>query len=243
MPGNWILALVSALLAIAVLGGVGVYQSVRAARPIAEAVVQLELVPPRVLPDGAPIDPLEFARFRATQANMVSSHSVVQAALRRPGISSLPAVQRQGDPIEWLAKALVVECPDNSGFAMIRLDSAATGDLSQAVQIVNAVANEFVDYSNSLERLKRSRQVDQLRTEVHQLETRLAELRKQEGALKKELGPAASESADMTMLAVQIENQQRIFDEIQESFVRLEVELGAPARVYLVQEARVPEEE
>lgn len=235
VPGNWVVALVSALAALGILGGIALFQHLESQRYVAEAVVQVLQTPPSVW-EREPNE-REYERYRHTQSNVITSDNVVSAALRRPEVSALPIVRRQSDPAAWLSDSLVVNMRPNSEYVYVQLDSASAGDPEQAAKLVNAVVSEYVDYANSMERIRRGHRLDTLRIQITKQREQMQQLHSQHQEMKNSAGDA---SPDVVMLGLRVDNQQRILDEFERELARCEPDFAAPPRVSLVQEAQPP---
>ena len=84
----------------------------------------------------------EFLNQRRAQATLITSNLVLNAALRKPGISPLPYIRNELDPVNWLRKQIVVSFPGNTEI----LEIAMRGDdPDQLVAIVNAVKDAYMD--------------------------------------------------------------------------------------------------
>ncbi len=105
----------------------------------ATAWLQVSLERPRVLFDTKDDDPL--LRNRQTQTTLVTSNRVLTAALQKPGISQLPYIRNQVDPIMWLRRNLRVRFADQAEILEI---SMTGGDPEQIAAIVNAVKDAYM---------------------------------------------------------------------------------------------------
>lgn len=105
----------------------------------ATAWLQVSLQRPRIIFETRDNDPL--LRNRQTQATLVTSNRVLGAALRQPGISQLPYIRNQVDPIVWLRQKLRVRFADQAEI----LEISMTGeDPEQIAAIVNAVKDAYM---------------------------------------------------------------------------------------------------
>jgi capsular exopolysaccharide synthesis family protein len=84
-----------------------------------------------------PDPPLE----RSTQLEWIRGRVVLSAAIRPPEIANLPLIKNQEDPLDWLVKKLKVEF---SGPEVLVISLTHT-DADQAVKIVNAITNAYLD--------------------------------------------------------------------------------------------------
>lgn len=105
----------------------------------ATAWLQVSLERPRVIFETRDDDPL--LRNRQTQTTLVTSNRVLMAALQRPGISQLPYIQNQLDPVMWLRRNLRVRFADQAEI----LEISMTGDDPvQIAALVNAVKDAYM---------------------------------------------------------------------------------------------------
>lgn len=103
----------------------------------------------------------EFLNHRRAQAALMTSNFVLNAALRKPGISQLPCIRDELDPVTWLRKQLTINFPGGSEI----LEIAMTGDdPTQLVALVNAVKDAYMDEVVAVDRenhLRRKRVLEQ----------------------------------------------------------------------------------
>ena len=100
----------------------------------------------------------EFATYQQTQETLIRSRFVLGAALRQPGISVLPSVLNQPDPIAWLAQDLRVSY---TGEAMqIGMEGERPKDI---VLLVNAVTDAYMNEVVNVEHDKRKERYDKLK--------------------------------------------------------------------------------
>src|SRR5262249_49341180 len=83
----------------------------------------------------------DFDTFRRTQATLVKSRLVLNAALKMPAVVQLPAIKRQPNPLAWLEKSLQVDFPNNGEILRIGLTGPAPEEL---VPVVDAVAGAYL---------------------------------------------------------------------------------------------------
>jgi capsular exopolysaccharide synthesis family protein len=103
----------------------------------------------------------EFLNHRRAQATLMTSNFVLNAALRKPGISQLACIREELDPVTFLRRRLSISFPGGSEI----LEIAMTGDdPSQLVAIVNAVKDAYMDEVVAVDRenqLRRKRVLEQ----------------------------------------------------------------------------------
>ena len=91
-------------------------------------------------PQPAPADPVEFEDFKRTQAALIRSRLVLNAALNMKGVGQQPTVKAQADPIGWLAAHVRVDFPDNGEVMRVGLDG---DDVEELKVLVNAVTDAY----------------------------------------------------------------------------------------------------
>jgi RNA polymerase sigma factor (sigma-70 family) len=171
------LILPAALLALVVLGaGAGVFafraqgpeksppagEAAQAApaEPDVYALLVIEAREPRVLPDAKPAAAEgEAGAYRRTQAALLKSRPVVQAALKRPEVAGLAVLKGQADPVAWLEKNLRTAFLDGSGVLRV---SVAEGRPAERAALLNAVVRSYLDEVVEAERQAKVRRVEQL---------------------------------------------------------------------------------
>ena len=87
-------------------------------------------------------DANEFEIFKKTQQDLLTSSVVLTAALRNAEAAALPAVQKQGDPVRWLAKNLRVDFPNEAEIMRVSLTYT---EPKEAAVLVAAVADAYID--------------------------------------------------------------------------------------------------
>ena len=104
----------------------------------------------------------DYETFKKTQAALMKSTFVINAALRKPGIGQLPLIKEQDDAATWLTEELRISNPEDSEILSVSLKGR---NKQQIEKIVNAVVESYFDEivqnerENDLERfniLKRS---------------------------------------------------------------------------------------
>lgn len=104
-------------------------------------------------------DSYEYEAYRKTQVQLIKSHLVLMAALRRPGVDVLAPLVSEEDKIGWLARNIQVSAPMESEVIQVRL----RGENPQAItQVVNAVTQAYLTDVVQKERAERLRHRDML---------------------------------------------------------------------------------
>jgi hypothetical protein len=117
-------------------------------------------------------DPGEYEQFRKTQAALIKSPDVLRAALKNPAIANLKLLQDQDNPEEWLKGNLTVAFPLESEVLQIKLKADNKAD---AVKIVNAVRDSYLQNVVDLERQKIAAASDLFNREVKALMAEITE--------------------------------------------------------------------
>jgi hypothetical protein len=96
----------------------------------------------RVLKGGnAALGDEEFAQFRGTQAALLRSRLVLNAALRNKDVSGLAVVREQTDPVGWLEKRLRIDFPEKGEVARVGMDGPRP---EQLATLVNSVVDSYM---------------------------------------------------------------------------------------------------
>lgn len=205
-----------------------------------EAVVQIMRTPPTVMPGSVANlskDPQEFDRFKNTQANVIVSHDVVQAALRRPGITQLGVVRAETDPTAWMVDEVKVFQPPQSEYMYVSMSGDRPEEL---VKVVNALVAEYVDYTNSKDRTRKGQQADKMRINVTKQKETLEQKNDQYTKLSKDLGALDKETAGIRskLLFDQLAGHQRSVLEAASNLQKLHAQLADTDRMMAMQQQK-----
>jgi polysaccharide biosynthesis transport protein len=110
----------------------------------------------------------EFSTFFKTQVGRIKSRFVLNAALKKEGIASLPVIQEQPEPIPFLEDALTVETAENSPYVTLTMMGTDPGAITAIVKaVVDAYLDEVVraDLKRKGERLA---ELDKVRTQLEE---------------------------------------------------------------------------
>ena len=66
-----------------------------------------------------------FEIYKGTQQQLLTSDVVLIAALRKPEVASLAMVQKEDDPVRWLARNLRVDYPGNAEIMRVSLPASS----------------------------------------------------------------------------------------------------------------------
>jgi hypothetical protein len=99
---------------------------------------------PTIFAESTSLDEHEYEVIKRTHLAAIGSYFVLESALRKPGIASLPIFATAKDPVEWLQEHIEAEYPQNGEllYIMLRGKESQGNDL---VTIANAVAEAYKD--------------------------------------------------------------------------------------------------
>jgi RNA polymerase sigma factor (sigma-70 family) len=83
----------------------------------------------------------EFAQFRGTQAALLRSRLVLNAALRNKEVSALAVVREQANPVAWLEKQLRIDFPEQGEVIRVGMDGSRS---EQLAVVVNGVVDAYI---------------------------------------------------------------------------------------------------
>jgi hypothetical protein len=144
-------------------------------RVVATAMFHVRREQPTLLGDQSRNDQdidTEFEITKKSQIAAMKSYFVLQAALRKPGVSSLAILAPHEDPAEWLTDNLTAEFPENGEYLSISLEGVEehSADLQR---IVDAVANAYSDEVLFKEKQRRLGERDLLAMTLDKLKSQL----------------------------------------------------------------------
>ncbi len=178
----------------------------KAPAPLVYALIHLQPQRPR---PGDVAAPGELEVYRRTQAALVKSRLVLNAALRKPEVAGLEIVRAQADPVSWLERKLVADFP---GEALI-LRVGLSGDKPrQLAAVVNAVADAYLREAVDHERLQRLKRLGQLKYLRDQYEDTVRDKRQILRRLARAKGTVADQEArqaQRSALYRELEHSQR----------------------------------
>lgn len=104
----------------------------------------------------------EFEIYKGTQAYLVKSRGVLTQALRDPTINRLPILQKEENPVSWLAENIEVSFPGNVAIMQVGIRTNDLKDLKEAAALVNAVVKAYMETVVQDERRRRQERVSEL---------------------------------------------------------------------------------
>ena len=127
----------------------------------------------------------DFFTYQKTQKAMIRSRFVLNAALRRPGISELQTIREKTYPVQWLEEELQIDSHNSPEILKISLQ----GDHPKEVaQIVNAVKDAYLEEVVLAERKKRIARLNDLERIFEQTEEKVRQKEQRVENLAKQLG-------------------------------------------------------
>ena len=127
----------------------------------------------------------EYEAFRKTQAQKLKSVQVLQAAYRKEGISDLPMLRAEREPLQFLSDELSVVTPLESEVILIKMRGK---DAKQLVKIVNAVQDAYLELEIDAEKSGLLKQQELLQTAYRDKGEEIRSKRKVMNDLKNKIG-------------------------------------------------------
>jgi predicted transcriptional regulator len=179
-----------------------------------------------------------FTIFGATQAQLVVSRFVLQAALRDPKLARLPSIRHaaaKGDAVVWLQHQLQVSFPNKAELMEV---SFSSDDPKEAAAVVNAVVDTYLKEVMGSERdrkLARSREGDR---ELLKIATKLQVKRAE---LQKLTEGGAKSTPEIEKLRAEIKELDAAVAKATQEREKLRSALRSSPRVVLLIPAAVPQ--
>jgi polysaccharide biosynthesis transport protein len=134
------------------------------------SIIRVAPQDPRIYYNEDPHGRGDFASYLKTQAGVLRSHFVLNAALRDPEIAALPMLKAQEDPIRFLEEELQIDFSDGSELIKPKL----SGDDPRAItMIVNAIHDAFFSEVVEAERKRKQARLKQIDDSVTKMQTDL----------------------------------------------------------------------
>ena len=135
-------------------------------------------------PDG-PGSRNDFTTYLKTQAQLLRSHFVLNAALRDPAVANLPMLREQVDPVRFLEEELKVEYQEGSELIKVGLSGE---NPSEIAAIVNAIQKAYLKEIIDEEMLRKKERLrileDRCQTMQSEVEKRYKDLKLSDDAEK-----------------------------------------------------------
>lgn len=132
-----------------------------------------------------------FDTYRQTQMAMIQSRFVLNAALRRSGISDLETIRTKAFPLEWLEQNITVGTYNSPEILRIAL---AGGNPEDITKIVNAVKDAYLDEVVLADRKQRISRLNELERIHSETEEKVRQKEQRVELLAKELGTGDSQA-------------------------------------------------
>jgi hypothetical protein len=137
----------------------------------------------------------DYEIYRNTQRQLLTSRFVLLAALRKPEIAKLPAVQaEQGDLVRWLEKIVKVEFPADAELMSV---SVARSDPEEAAALNRAVVDAYLTEVVNAERDQKRQRLGELDRAYTEKEAEVCAKREDLKKLADQLGVSESETLTM----------------------------------------------
>jgi len=132
----------------------------------------------------------EYDAYRKTQLQLLRSPVVLNAALRKPGISSLRMITEQDDPAAWLARTIEPVVQGDSEIMQLKFRGAVA---EETAKILNAITSCYLDDIVNKDRQDRLSRRDQLEKKFKENQTELRSRRETFNDLARTLGTRDSQ--------------------------------------------------
>jgi capsular exopolysaccharide synthesis family protein len=160
----------------------------------------------------------DFATYVKTQAAMIKSNFVLNAALRDPAVAALPMLREQPDPARFLEEELKVEYPEGSEIIKISL----SGEDPRAISmIVNAVQEAFFREVVEDELTRKKARLKQLEDAITRMQD---EVKRRHEGLKQADGSDEAPTQSIPGLGTQIAFGQLV--RVKETLVKIEADIS-----------------
>ena len=130
-----------------------------------------------------------FFTFRQTQTALVKSRFVLNAALRKPGISDLQTLRGVAHPVEWLQANVKVGSYNSPEILQIALEGEHPEELAA---LANAVKDAYLDEVVLADRKKRIARVSELESIYNDTEEKVRKKEERVEQLARQLGTGDS---------------------------------------------------
>lgn len=190
---RWLLALCMGTVIAAATAGILWFVFPETSQAIALFSVSSEK--PNLLGDSKVTTAKDFDILQRTQLAYLKSYFVIQAALRKPGISSLGILAGEPDQVQWLTDEIAPSFQQNSELLSISL----TGESAQAEdlrKLVDAVSGAYLDEVVFKERQQRFLVKDALQSSFTKLSDEIRNKLDAQNMLREELGIHDSRDRD-----------------------------------------------
>lgn len=167
----------------------------------------------------------EYDAYRKTQLQLLRSPVVLNAALRKPGISSLRMITEQDDPQAWLAKTIEPVVQGDSEVMQLKFRGAVA---EETAKILNAITSCYLDDIVNKDRQDRLGRRDQLEKKFKENQTELRSRRETFNDLARTLGTRDSQevATQRGLLMDQLGTARNRMVQAENDLERLEAEIA-----------------
>jgi capsular exopolysaccharide synthesis family protein len=230
---RWMLALLMGLLVGGLLGGVMLWAFPETSRITALLEVKNNSNDPLADNKSQGVNPILAEREAMSHLALLKSPLVLDAALQRPEIAQLDAVQAYGpDAILWLTDELKVSFPGDGEILEVRYEGDE--DSGEMIKLIDAIVRAYKDKVLLQDRLLRVGTRDDLEQVLQakkaQLKTVLEEFKERSNSIG-----AMQEEVEIPTLRTEITFLQNKIEEVKKELVDIEV-----MKQLAVQSARSP---
>ncbi len=177
---RWLMAATVGLVLGSVAAAAGWF--LRPAKFTAFALIKIDSEAAELLPRNRAGSDLEL--YRMTQAALIKSPKVLEAALSQDNIRQLAIVQQEADPVGWLENTLIVEPIRNTELLRVGL-SASRAD--ETAELINAIVKAYLKEVVNRDQRTREAQLKNLKSVVENTEKNLDLKRKNISTVAKDL--------------------------------------------------------
>ena len=181
------------------------------------------------------LDATPFDLFVNTQIALMKSPMILKTVVENPAIAQLQNIQRQVDPIQWIASKLTIEGaltgPKRSEIYIVSFDSV---DPKEAEMLVNAVVDSYMSYYQIQQMQQEQTLQKSLMESQAKHETMFQQLKQR---LPQDFNPQVPPDVNTARILADIERELRAIDQIAECLIRLEISRGTASRVRVLQRA------
>jgi hypothetical protein len=190
-------------------------------QPEVFALVLIERAQPRIVSGPRSESPGEdkeaLAEYRSTQAALVKSRLVLNAALRNPKVAALTILRDLSEPIEWLEDHLQVDFQPAPAIMRIGLSGK---DPKEMCVLVDAVTQAYLDEIVQKENKIRRERHEQLREIANNFEKKIKDVRNSLRRLQEDIGPG-----DKFTLAIRQDTARAEYEKAKAELAKVRTEL------------------
>lgn len=182
----------------------------------AYAVLGIDASEPKLVFDTAESKP-DFSTYRQRQIGHITSHFVLNAALRKPGVGDSATLREQPYPIDWLETNLEVGTHRSPEFLKIALTGTRPAELAA---IVNAVKDAYLEEVVHAERNARMAKLANLERIFEETDEKVRLKQSRVDKLARQLG-----SGDSKALSIRQQMSLEYFAQLQREYSRVRFDL------------------